>query len=201
MRTPSYSMLPCADTTMIQAGKKGLICKKRKITVMQYDEGAKYYSYSDEDHDLWILLTHARYAIYRAREKELHRYGVSPEQVGVLFIVQALGNRATPSEISRYILRQPHTVSALIERMAEKGFVTKMHDLDKKNLVRVSLTEKGQKVYEHSTKRGPIHRIMATLSSDERVLLKNVLQKLHTQARKEIGLDREIDLPVELSLD
>ena len=120
---------------------------------MHYDEQTKYYSYSDADHDLWILLTHTRYAIYRAREKELLRYGVSPEQVGVLFIIQALGSRATPSEIARSILRQPHTVSALIERMAEKGLVKKMHDLDRKNLVRVSLTEKGQKVYDVSTQR------------------------------------------------
>jgi DNA-binding MarR family transcriptional regulator len=158
---------------------------------MQYDEGAKYYSYSDEDHDLWMLLTHTRYAIYRSREKELHRFGVSPEQVGVLFIVQALDNKATPSEISRFILRQPHTVSALIERMAEKGFVKKMHDLERKNLVRVSLTEKGKKVYEYSTKRGPIHRIMNVLTAPERTQLRKLLQKLHAQARKEIGLDRE----------
>ncbi len=89
---------------------------------MEYDDAAKYYSYSDEDHDLWLLLTHTRYAIYRAREKELQRYKVSPEQTSVLFIVQALGNRATPSEISRFILRQPHTVSALIERMAKRDW-------------------------------------------------------------------------------
>lgn len=158
---------------------------------MQYDEGAKYYSYSDADHDMWMLLTHTRYAIYRSREKELQRYGVSPEQVGVLFIVQALGNRATPSEISRYIMRQPHTVSALIERMEEKGFVKKIHDLDKKNLVRVSMTEKGQKIYESSTKRGPIHRIMSILTDGEREQLRTLLEKIHTQARKEIGLDRE----------
>jgi len=164
---------------------------------MEYDEKAKYYSYSDADHDLWILLTHTRYAIYRSREKELLRYGVSPEQVGVLFIVQALGNRATPSEISRYILRQPHTVSALIERMQKKGFVKKSHDLDKKNLIRVSLTEKGQKVYENSTKRGPIHRIMAVLSDQERIQLRGLLEKLHTQARKEIGMDREKYTPIE----
>jgi DNA-binding MarR family transcriptional regulator len=164
---------------------------------MEYDEAAKYYSYSDADHDLWMLLTHTRYAIYRSREKELHRYGVSPEQVGVLFIVQALGNRATPSEIARLILRQPHTVSAIIERMAGKGFVKKMHDLDKKNLVRVSLTEKGQKVYEHSTRRGPMHRIMGILSDDERTQLQKLLEKLQVQARKEIGLDREGYSPLE----
>jgi DNA-binding MarR family transcriptional regulator len=158
---------------------------------MQYDEVNKYFSYSDADHDLWMLLTHTRYAIYRSREKELLRYGVSPEQVGVMFIVQALGSRATPSVIARFILRQPHTVSALIERMVEKGFVKKDHDLDKRNLVRVSLTDKGQKVYEYSTKRGPIHRIMGVLSQDERTQLQGLLGKLHQQARKEIGMDKE----------
>ncbi len=156
---------------------------------MAYDEKTRYYSYSDEDQDLWLFLTHTRYAIYRAREKELQRYGVSPEQVGVLFIVQSLGNRATPSEISRFIVRQPHTVSALIERMEEKGLIKKFHDLDKKNLVRVSLTEKGQKVYDLSTKRGPIHRVMGVLDSLERGQLLKILDKLNTAARKELGLD------------
>ncbi len=158
---------------------------------MKYDESAKYYSYSDEDHDLWLLLTHARYAIYRAREKELQRYRVSPEQISVLFVVQALGNRATPSEISRFILRQPHTVSALIDRMADNGLVKKMHDLDKKNLVRVSLTEKGIKAYEISTKRNSIHSIIGILADGERDRLKELLEKIQAQARKEIGLDRE----------
>jgi DNA-binding MarR family transcriptional regulator len=158
---------------------------------MRYDESAKYFSYSDVDHDLWMLLTRTRYAIYRSREKELIRYGVSPEQAGVLFIIQALQDRATPSEIARSIMRQPHTVSALIERMAEKGFVKKDHDLDKKNLVRVSLTEKGKKVYEYSTKRGPIHKIMEVLSDEEKAQLRDLLGKLHSKARKEIGLDRE----------
>ncbi len=69
--------------------------------------------------------------------------------------------------------------------------MTKAHDLDKKNLVRVSLTEKGRKVYGYSTKRGPIHRIMGVLSEGEKVQLQELLGKIHIQARKEIGLDRE----------
>jgi DNA-binding MarR family transcriptional regulator len=162
---------------------------------MEYDESVKYYSYADEDQDLWLLLTRTRYAVFRAREKELQRYGVSPEQVGILFIVQALGKRATPAAISRYIIRQPHTVSALVDRMARKGLVKKVKDLDRKNLVRVVLTEKGQKAYELSTKRGPIHRIIGTLTKEERQEFRNTLEKLLAKARKEIGLDRE-ELPL-----
>jgi MarR family transcriptional regulator, organic hydroperoxide resistance regulator len=170
------------------------MCARKEIQVtnnMEYDEGAKFYSSEDEDQDLWLLLTHTRYAVFRAREKELLRYGVSPEQMGLLFTVQALGNKATPASLSRHILRQPHTVSALVDRMAKRGLVKKVKDLDRKNLVRVVITEKGQKAYEISTKRGPIHRIMGTLTTEEKKDLKSFLEKLLTKARKEIGLDRD----------
>jgi MarR family transcriptional regulator, organic hydroperoxide resistance regulator len=161
---------------------------------MEYDESAKFYSAEDEDQDLWFLLTHARYAVFRAREKELQRYGVSPEQVSLLFVVQALGNKATPAALSRHILRQPHTVSALVDRMARRGLVKKVKDLDRKNLVRVVITEKGQKTYELSTKRGPIHRIMGSLTEDEKKQFRASLEKILAKARKEIGLDRD-ELP------
>jgi DNA-binding MarR family transcriptional regulator len=161
---------------------------------MQYDESTKFFSAEDEDQDLWLLLTHARYAVFRAREKELQRYGVSPEQVGLLFVVQALGNKATPAALSRFILRQPHTVSALVDRMARRGLVKKVKDLDRKNLVRVVMTEKGQKTYELSTKRGPIHRIMSTLNPEERKQFKDYLERILAKARKEIGMDRD-ELP------
>jgi MarR family transcriptional regulator, organic hydroperoxide resistance regulator len=162
---------------------------------MEYDEAAKFYSADDDDQDLWLLLTHARYAVFRAREKELQRYGVSPEQMGLLFVVQALGNKATPAALSRHILRQPHTVSALVDRMARRGLVKKVKDLDRKNLVRVMMTEKGQKAYELSAKRGPIHRIMGTLNAEEKKEFRAFLERLLAKARKEIGLDRD-ELPL-----
>jgi DNA-binding MarR family transcriptional regulator len=114
--------------------------------------------------------------------------------MGLLFVVQALGNKATPAAISRHILRQPHTVSALVDRMVKRGLVKKVKDLDRKNLVRVVMTEKGQKAYEISTKRGPIHRIMNTLNTEERREFKTYLEKLLTKARKEVGLDQD-ELP------
>lgn len=161
---------------------------------MEYDESTKFYSAEDEDQDLWLLLTHTRYAIFRAREKELQRYGVSPEQMSLLFVVQALGNKATPAALARHIIRQPHTVSALVDRMAKRGLVKKVKDLDRKNLVRVVMTEKGKKTYELSTKRGPIHRILGTLDTAEKKEFRETLVKLMAKARKEIGLDRD-ELP------
>jgi DNA-binding MarR family transcriptional regulator len=158
---------------------------------MKYDEATKYYSYEDNDQDLWILLTHTRYAVFRAREKELQRYDVSPEQMGLLFVVQALGNKATPAAISRHILRERQTVSSLVDRMAKRGLVKKFKDLDRKNQVRVMMTEKGKKTYELSSKRGPIHRIMSSLEPQEKKNFQITLEKLLANARKEIGMDKD----------
>lgn len=168
-----------------------------KLNKMKYDESAKYFSDADEDQDLWLLLTHARYTVYRAREKELQRYGTSPEQTSLLFVVQSLGNKATPAAIARTIMRQPHTVSALVDRMVKKGLVKKVKDLDRKNLVRVALTDKGLEAFKQSSKRGPIHRIMSVLTRKERDNLKTYLKKIMDTARNEIGLDRDILPPSE----
>jgi hypothetical protein len=49
-------------------------------------------------------------------------------------------------------------------------------------------------MYDLTTKRGPIHRIMSTLNSSEKKALTGYLEKIYAQARKEIGLDAR-DLP------
>jgi DNA-binding MarR family transcriptional regulator len=45
-------------------------------------------------------------------------------------------------------VREPHTITKLLHRMEKVGLVTKTNDLEKKNMVGVSITEKGQQAYE-----------------------------------------------------
>ena len=60
----------------------------------------------DEEYSLWVLLSQAADATLRARQKELDRYGISTVEAAVLFTIQAIGDRATPAEISRWLLRE-----------------------------------------------------------------------------------------------
>jgi DNA-binding MarR family transcriptional regulator len=155
----------------------------------------KLFSDGDEFQDLYLLFARARYLTFRSRERELQRYGLTPEQSQVLFVTQSLKNRATPAAISRLLLRQPHTVSAIVDRMAKKGLIKKSKDLERKNMVRVSLTEKGKDAYELTTKRGPIHRILGSLSKDERQEFHDYLERIMSKAREELGMDRD-ELPL-----
>ena len=142
---------------------------------------------TDRDYALWLLLLKVRRCISKAGGKELSPYDITPEQAGVLFIVQALNSKTTPAEISRLTFREPHTVSVLISRMEKKGLIKKVKDMDKRNMIRIAITEKGEEAYKQSTQRTPIHNIMSVLSEAERQQLMSFLQRLRDQALKELG--------------
>ena len=144
----------------------------------------------DEDYKLLLLLEQASDAIAKAREKELRQFGVSLTEGRTLFVVKGIGNSATPGEISRRPLRTPHGVSGLLNRMEKGGLVRKAKDLDRKNLVRVVITEKGQEAYEQWLKREAIHRIMSSLGEEERQQLGLCLQKLRSKALRELNRSR-----------
>jgi DNA-binding MarR family transcriptional regulator len=144
----------------------------------------------DEDYKLWVLLNQAADTTLRARQKELDRYGISSAEAALLFAVQAIGERATPAEITRWLLREPHTVTELLNRMEKGGLVKKSKDLERKNLVRVSITEKGRQAYEQSTKRKSIHKVISSLSQQERQQLRLYLEKLRNKALGELREER-----------
>ena len=146
-------------------------------------------SLDDQDYRLWVVLLHTRHAIYKARTRELRRFGISPIEASVLFSTQVNRGTVALSELSRCLLREPHSVSQLITRMEKKGLVRKVKDLDRKNLVSVVMTEKGQQAYDQSTGREAIHYVMSSLSEEERQQLSSCLEKLLGKAAMELGMD------------
>jgi MarR family multiple antibiotic resistance transcriptional regulator len=161
------------------------------MTATEYTEIMKLLTLGDEFQDLYFLFSNARYAVFRDREKELQRYGISPEQVQVLFVVQALGNKCTPAELARILVRRPHTVSALIDRMAKKGLINKVKDMEQKNWVRIVVTEKGEKSIVIARKRDPISRVLGVLTQEERQVFHKYLERILTKASNELGLNTD----------
>lgn len=139
----------------------------------------------DKDFNLWVMLEQARTAVGTARDKELYQYKVSFMKAAVLYIVNAIGSEATPAEISRWILRRSHSVSGLLERMEKDGLIKKAKDLPRRNLVRVTLTDKGKQILKETTKRESIHNVMSVLSASEQEQLYSMLQRLRDRALKE----------------
>ena len=101
--------------------------------------------------DAWIWISRTRDSLFSARRKELHRYGISARQASVLFVLEALGDKANPSEIAYWLLREPHSITEFLKRMERDGFIERTKDPERRNVIRVKLTEKGRKAF-HSWK-------------------------------------------------
>ena len=149
----------------------------------------------DEDYEIWVLLAQTRHLLSRVRQQELRKYKLSPRQSFVLFITPFLGKNATQAEISRWLVREPNTTSVVLERMERQGLINRVKDLDRKNMIRVELTEKGHKAREQSSRRESIHKIMEVLSQEERQQLKSCLRKLEDNLLKDLRIDHDTLYP------
>ena len=137
---------------------------------------------------LWMLMAQTVDVAMKLRESELQKYNISRRESAVLYIVHANANRVTPAIISRYLARKSHSISELLNRMEKKGLVTRVSDLDKKNLVRIALTEKGKRSYSCSTKIESFSEITGSLSEEEYNQLESILKRIRSKGLESIGL-------------
>jgi len=150
----------------------------------------------EKDFVLFTLLCQARDALAKARHRELRPVGINMMQAAVLYIVRAIGEPASPAEISRWLFREPNTVFVLVNRMVAQGLLDKKRDSNNRHLARVSLTEKGeQALKEARARRDKISSIMSCLSQEERAFLEETLERLRNRGLEELGMDRPLPYP------
>jgi DNA-binding MarR family transcriptional regulator len=135
----------------------------------------------DIDFGIWALLNQSRDAVLRARENELHQYGVTTKEADALLHIFNLDN-ISPADISRLLFREHSTTSALLARMEKKGLIVKTRDKEKKNMWRVSITEKGRDAYYNSLKRKSLRIIMSTFTEDEKKQIFSFIKKMRDNA-------------------
>ncbi|MCK4362768.1 MAG: winged helix DNA-binding protein [Dehalococcoidia bacterium] len=147
---------------------------------------------------IWLLLRQTSNVIVGLIEDEMRLSGkVSYTRATILFLVKAAGNRATPAEISRWIIREPHTISAILNRMQEDGLVRKVKDLERKNWVRIELTDKGEEALRQAMDIEIIGTIISSLSDEEQDILLSYLNKLRTKSFEEYRASRrKTTLPI-----
>jgi DNA-binding MarR family transcriptional regulator len=146
-------------------------------------------STADSDYELWTMIIHATDLIYDIREKELARYGITPRQAGILTVLDDFGGNVKLADIAQVSNREPNSISTLVQRMERNGLVTKQRDQQRKNVIRVSLTSKGEEVLPLVSNRRSLHRIFSSLSDEEIAQVKASLNKL--MARGLLELNRQ----------
>lgn len=149
---------------------------------------------ADPAYNLWLLLERTRYKIFRAREKELQKWGLEPQQAGILFLINTVKN-ITPAEVSRRMFREPQTITSVLNTMLRNGLIRKRKDSRRKNLVRLSLTSKGKEALAQSARRESIHWIMTALPEEKRRQLQSYLEELFYWAQMWSKIDRSAPPP------
>jgi DNA-binding MarR family transcriptional regulator len=145
--------------------------------------------------ELWAMVNQVYWAMIRVTENELRPTGITMIQAAVLFLVKNAKTPATPAQLSRWLFREPHTVSGLLNRMEKQGLIRKTKDLERKNLVRVTLTEKGEKAYQQQSEMRVIRKLLSSLSPKQRNNFMTSLRILRSRALDELVVRRQLPFP------
>jgi DNA-binding MarR family transcriptional regulator len=146
--------------------------------------------------ELWALLDQTTMAMSRVADLELSQVGITRVQGAVLYFVKNAKEPVIPAQIARWLFREPHTVSQLLMRMEQHGLIKRTKDLDHKNQLRITLTEKGEQAYQKQIEMRVISEILSTLSPEECDKLGAHLKKLRDEAVKVLdSRPRELPFP------
>ena len=137
---------------------------------------------------LWVLLRQVGLLMTELRREDLLKYDMSPAQVATLRSVAHLGPIATPAEISRWLMRKPHTITHLLNRMEKCGQIKKVKDMERRNQVRIALTEKGLQDYDAVKEAEYTHSLLDILDENEKETLATCLNKMRTKLLEELNL-------------
>jgi|WetSurMetagenome_2_1015567.scaffolds.fasta_scaffold284902_2 DNA-binding MarR family transcriptional regulator len=151
--------------------------------------------YSDTNYRIFALTLQVRDCLLKVRTAELANYGISAIEALALFVIDDLGDGATPAEIARKMFREHNTVMALLDRMGKKGLVTREKDRERRNLWRTSLTYQGKDICHNVMKLESIRSALAELSDSDKEDLETRLKSIRDNALKQLSTQPTIDFP------
>lgn len=142
-----------------------------------------------DSYQLFSLLRQTADSVLKAREAELKKYNLSPEQAAALVCIRSLDSKATPAELSRWLFRKRNSITILLNRMQKLGLINKIVNKDRKNSIKIQLTKKGYEAYKHSVEFQAFYGIIDVLTVKKRKQLWSLLQTIRLKAFKDLKLD------------
>jgi len=127
----------------------------------------------------WITIYQADNAIYKLAELALLPHGLSLPQLHLLAVLKKGDGPITTGEIGRAVVKSSQTITGLVDRLEEPGFVERVFDRSDRRKVWVRLTEKGERKFAEAF---PVaNRLAEELSA---VLTDQELQDLQAKIEK-----------------
>jgi DNA-binding MarR family transcriptional regulator len=125
------------------------------------------------------LLAKAYQRAHALLKRRLVAYGLTPIQqlvLGALWHDEGI----SAGDLGKKLVLDPATLSGLLDRMAERGWIVKQTDPDDKRVLRIYLTDEARNLEPRLTEErdSANEEILRNLSLEEKVLLKRLLKDL-----------------------
>jgi len=132
----------------------------------------------------WIVIYQAYNAIYKLTELALLPHGLSLPQLHLLSVLKGAGETLTTGEIGRAMVKASQTITGLVDRLEEPGFVERVFDRRDRRKVWVRLTEKGERKLEEAfpVANRLAEELSAVLTDQELQDLQAKIEKLRSMA-------------------
>jgi DNA-binding MarR family transcriptional regulator len=138
------------------------------------------------DFRIWCLLVRTWFSVYRLRQIELSRLGLTVEQSAVLNILRHNEGWVTIKDLENITARKHNSISVLIQRMMKAGLVYKEKRPGEKSS-RIVQTPRGKNLFEKIT-TNTIEMVMSVFSQKEKKQLYTCLQSLHNKTLDLMGI-------------
>jgi DNA-binding MarR family transcriptional regulator len=134
---------------------------------------------SDFNDCIVFLLAKAYQRAHANIKRRLAVYGLTPVQNIVLEALR-FEEGVSAGDLGNRLVLDNATLSGVLDRMSEKGWIIKQIDCEDKRVLRIFLSERARELYDQLTREREEanEEILRQLSLEERLLLKRLLKDL-----------------------
>ena len=138
----------------------------------------------------WALLYQTFTAIFKETERALSPTGISGPQAFALACLKYGGEPMIPSRLANYLAQESQSLTGLIDRMEQQGWVRRVRDLPDRRSLRLEITPAGETQLESALREGyrAATSIFACLSDDEVRNLAELLERIRISSLERLGL-------------
>ena len=156
------------------------------------------------DNDIKLLnnlLVNVFNTILKIEDAHLRESKVGNLSMTEIHTLEAIGQnrRKTMTEVANELMISVGTLTICIARLVEKGYVVRVKSLEDKRIVRISLSEKGEKILlQHEVFHNKmVQQVVESLGEDETKVLIHSMENLKSFFKKkheELGKDKQDEL-------
>jgi DNA-binding MarR family transcriptional regulator len=139
----------------------------------------------------WALLYQTFTAIFKETERALAPAGISGPQAFALACLKYGGSPMIPSRLASFLAQESQSLTGLIDRMEQHGWVRRVRDLPDRRSLRLEITPEGEKKLEEAQGEGfkATTAIFACLDESEMRSLARLLERIRVSSLDRLGLD------------